>query len=109
MDPISKFSVWAGMHTGKGGAEKLGEKELRESIADPKIPDDMREGLIKELFKRLEGKISSGKGTEEDARQLILLPKLIDGTITASENEELGKLMGVELPKVKGGKNDHQV
>ena len=100
MDPISKMLIFNRVQQGGGGADKLGDKELRELLANPKLSDKAKESLVAELTKRTEAKISSGKGMDSDARLLQLLPRLIEGTITASENDELGELLGVELPGV---------
>lgn len=100
MDPISKMFATQKLQQSGGGADKLSEKEIREMLANPKLTDKAKEALAAELSKRVESKISSGKGTDQDARVLQLLPRLVEGTITPSENSELGELLGVELPGV---------
>lgn len=100
MNPIVSFFTEMKIQGGKGGAEDLSEKDLRSMLAQPKLNEKVQEKLINELTKRLEAKLNSGKGTSDDVRQLELLTKLKEGTITQSENDELGQLMGVKLPDV---------
>lgn len=100
MDPISKMFTTVKLQQSGGGADKLSEKDLREMLTNPKLTDKAKAALVDELTKRAEAKISSGKGTDQDARLLQLLPKLVEGTLTTSENSELGELLGVELPGV---------
>ena len=74
-------------------------KDLNAMLANPKIKGALREKILDEVQKRLEENLSSDKGTKDDARQLELLQKLRAGSITDRENDELGKLMGVVLPR----------
>lgn len=100
MDPVTRMLATHQVAAGKGGIEKFSDKELRTMLSNPKLPDEMKENVVNELCKRIEAKIKSGKGAEDDARQLELLPRLKEGTITAAENDELGALMGIVLPKL---------
>ncbi|WP_151637684.1 hypothetical protein [Noviherbaspirillum aerium] len=109
MNPVANFATQMKLQGGKGGAEDLSEKDLRSMLAQPKLGDKVQEKLINELAKRLEAKLNSGKGTSDDMRQLELLSRLKEGTITESENDDLGQLMGVKLPDVTNRQGSHTV
>lgn len=94
---------------GKGSAEKLSDKEIGAMLANPKLTDKAKETLVGDLTTRLGDKIRSGKGTADDDRQLQLLPKFRDGTLTEGESEELGKLLGVTLPRPAANSGEHAI
>lgn len=80
--------------------DKMSTKELSGMLADPKLHGPLKDKVMEELNKRFEAK-SASSGNPEDIRKTELLQKLIEGTITDSENDELGNLLGVVLPRLE--------
>jgi hypothetical protein len=81
-----------------GKVDHLSDEQLKEELANPRFKEPIREKVIAEMIKRLDEKIASGEPEPGQLRQRELLQKLKDGTITQTENYELGEHLSIKIP-----------
>jgi hypothetical protein len=94
------------------GLEKQSNSQLVNQLGQNGLAQWKKDSIVNELEKRL--KASAGEGAQgagdndspEEKRRKELLKKLQDGTISASELQELAGILGVQpqqLEQLKGG------
>lgn len=86
------------MFTGSGKVDHLNDDQLKKLLATSDTKKPFLDKVIDEMIKRLEGKISSGQTGAGEERQVELLRKLKDGSITEDEHHELGEHLSIKLP-----------
>lgn len=78
--------------------DQMSIEDLSAAVAAPEVDWKVKEKVIEELKQRFEEKMSSGSGTADDERKVQLLGKLSERSLSESEYNELGTLLGVGLP-----------